>query len=83
MERAQRTHTGEFYKVADLTWTVAELNRDLQAWERVYNTVRPHQALGYRTPEQFLREFAQTGERVGVTHVLDEYTGLTSLAVQW
>ena len=46
----------------DLTWTVAELNRDLQAWEQVYNTVRPHQSLGYRTPEQFLREFARTGK---------------------
>jgi len=62
VERAQRTHTEEFYEVWDLTWTVAELNRDLQAWEQVYNTVRPHQSLGYRTPEQFLREFAQTGK---------------------
>jgi len=61
-ERAQRTHTEEFYEVWDLTWTVAELNRDLQAWEQVYNTVRPHQSLGYRTPEQFLREFARTGK---------------------
>ena len=62
VERAQRTHTEEFYEVWDLTWTVAELNRDLLAWERVYNTVRPHQALGYRTPEQFLRELAHTGK---------------------
>jgi transposase InsO family protein len=58
VERAQRTHTEEFYEVWDLDWSVAALNRQLLAWEEVYNTVRPHQALGYRTPQQFLRELA-------------------------
>jgi putative transposase len=58
VERAHRTHTEEFYEVADLCWTVAELNREALAWEHVYNTVRPHQALGYKTPKQFLEEFA-------------------------
>jgi len=27
----------------------------LRAWEEGYNTVRPHQALGYETPQAFLR----------------------------
>jgi transposase InsO family protein len=58
VERANRTHAEEFYEVADLPWTVAELNQHALAWERVYNTVRPHQALGYKTPKQFLEEFA-------------------------
>jgi transposase InsO family protein len=58
VERAQRTHTEEFYEVWDLDWTVAALNRDLRAWEEIYNTVRPHQSLGQRTPERFLRELA-------------------------
>jgi Integrase core domain len=31
------------------------LNREARAWERIYNTVRPHQALGYLTPLEFLR----------------------------
>ena len=31
-----------------------ELNRKLQAWEHIYNTLRPHQALGHLTPHQFL-----------------------------
>ena len=35
---------------SDLPDTIPELNRLLQAWERVYNTIRPHQALGYLTP---------------------------------
>jgi transposase InsO family protein len=59
VERAQRTHTEEFYEVWDLDWTVPELNRELQVWERVYNTFRPHQALGYRTPLQRVRELAR------------------------
>jgi transposase InsO family protein len=58
VERANRTHAEEFYEVADLPWTVAELNQHALAWERVYNTVRPHQALEYKTPKQFLEEFA-------------------------
>ena len=57
VERAHRTHIEEFYEVADLSWTVAELNRQALAWEQVYNTVRPHQALGYKTPQQSVEEF--------------------------
>ena len=56
VERAQRTHTEEFYEIWNLTWTVAELTPQVLAWERVYNTVRPHQALAYRTPQQFLQQ---------------------------
>ncbi|MGE5617968.1 MAG: integrase core domain-containing protein [Sphingomonadaceae bacterium] len=26
----------------------------LRRWETVYNTIRPHQALGYLTPKRFL-----------------------------
>lgn len=56
VERAQRTHTEEFYKVTPCALELPTLNRRLQAWERTYNTVRPHQALGYLTPQQFLRQ---------------------------
>jgi putative transposase len=62
VERAQRTHTEEFYEVWDLPWTVGPLNRKLRAWEQIYNTVRPHQSLGYRTPQQYLRELARAGK---------------------
>ena len=56
VERAQRTHTEEFYEVNDFSLDVATLNQELLAWERTYNTVRPHQALNYLTPQQFLRQ---------------------------
>jgi len=56
VERAQRTHTEEFYEVTDFPLQMPALNQQLLAWERVYNTVRPHQALGYLTPLQFLTQ---------------------------
>ena len=57
VERAQRTHTEEFYEVSDAELTVPALNRALQGWERTYNTVRPHQALGYQTPQEFVQQW--------------------------
>ena len=56
VERAQRTHTEEFYELYDGDLAMAPLNRALRNWETVYNTVRPHQSLGYLTPLQFLRQ---------------------------
>jgi transposase InsO family protein len=63
VERANRTHTEEFYEVADLPWSVAELNQHALVWEQVYNTLRPHQALGYKTPKQFLEELPDLSGR--------------------
>ena len=57
VERAQRTHTEEFYQVNDCSLEMAALNRELRAWEKTYNTVRPHQSLGYLTPLQFLQQW--------------------------
>lgn len=57
VERAHRTHTEEFYEVVDFPLEIPALNQALQAWEHTYNTVRPHQALGYLTPQQFLLQF--------------------------
>ena len=54
VERADRTHTEEFYEVTDAEPSVGGLRPALRAWEQTYNTVRPHQALGYLTPAEFL-----------------------------
>jgi transposase InsO family protein len=56
VERAQRTHTEEFYELHDCSWRIPKLNRDLLHWEYIYNCVRPHQALKYKTPQQFLTD---------------------------
>jgi putative transposase len=56
VERAHRTHTEEFYEVYECSWNVTELNPELRQWEYVYDCVRPHQALNYKTPLQFLKD---------------------------
>lgn len=64
VERAQRTHTEEFYEVTDCNFDITELNEALREWERVYDTVRPHQSLGYLTPQQFLQQYHHNREEV-------------------
>jgi len=64
VERAQRTHTEEFYEITPSSFQLAQLNRELRAWERTYNTIRPHQALGYRTPQEFLNHRASPSQLV-------------------
>jgi putative transposase len=54
VERANRTHTQEFYQVTACSLEMKKLNRELRQWENIYSTVRPHQSLGYLTPQQFL-----------------------------
>jgi len=55
VERANRTHKEEFYELVDLPDTITEFRTLLLAHEEVYNTVRPHQALGQITPLAWLQ----------------------------
>lgn len=59
VERAQRTHTEEFYEVTDFSLDMASLNQELLAWEHIYNTIRPHQALDYLTPRAFWQRWQE------------------------
>jgi transposase InsO family protein len=52
VERGNRTHTEEFSEWSTAKPSVAGLRPELRAWEETYNTIRPHQALGYLTPAQ-------------------------------
>jgi len=54
VERANRTHTEEFYEVTAAEPEIEAFQVELRAWETVYNTIRPHQALGYLTPAEYL-----------------------------
>lgn len=67
VERAHRTHTEEFYEVTDSNFELSQLRADLLAWEKVYNSVRPHQALGYLTPLQFLKQQGHHSEKEHVS----------------
>jgi len=52
VERANRTHTEEFYEVTTAEPELEAFQVELRAWETVYNTIRPHEALGYKTLTQ-------------------------------
>jgi putative transposase len=57
VERSHRTHHEEFYQVHADSDQPAVLNRQLRRWEQTYNCIRPHQALAYLTPLEFLRQW--------------------------
>lgn len=68
VERANRTHTEEFYELYDGDLDLPALRTALLTWEHRYNTLRPHQALGYLTPAQFLdRHFSRKEELSPIT----------------
>lgn len=54
VERAQRTHTEEFYRLYDGDLEIEPQNQSLLAWEGVYNTIRPHHFLDGLTPGEYL-----------------------------
>lgn len=54
VERANGTHASEFWELSDAEPELEPLRAALLAWETCYNTVRPHQALGYLTPAEWL-----------------------------
>jgi len=57
VERSFRTDEEEFYQVEELPADLGGLEAALLEWNRVYQEVRPHQALGYQTPEQFYQDW--------------------------
>jgi putative transposase len=69
VERANRTYKEEFYNCSNATPTVAGVRPHLRRWEDIYNTIRPHQALHYLTPAEFLADWnaAHRSEEVSRT----------------
>ncbi len=57
VERAHRTHREEYYELSDVPHSMAEHNEDLKYWQDIYNTVRPHQSLDYKTPLEILEDY--------------------------
>ena len=67
-ERAHRTHTEESYEVTHSSFDLSELRGELSQWERIYNTVRPHQALDYLTPLEFLEQWKENQRKEARCH---------------
>ncbi|MDP2727110.1 MAG: helix-turn-helix domain-containing protein [Dehalococcoidia bacterium] len=66
VERSFRTDEEEFYQVEGLPDDLDGQLSALLSWNQTYERIRPHQALGYKTPERFyqdwLREHPQRKE---------------------
>jgi putative transposase len=54
VERRNGTARREFWECYPGDLDLPTVQAALRQWERQYNTERPHQALGYRTPQQHL-----------------------------
>jgi len=57
VERSNRTHREEFYEVEDVEILLEGHNRQLEEWNKTYNYIRPHQSLGYLTPNEFYQNW--------------------------
>ncbi len=60
VESANKTHRVEFYEVEDIALSMEEHNRQLEAWDTIYNTIRPHQSLAYQTPAEYYQVWLKT-----------------------
>ena len=54
VERLNGTARREFWELYDGDLELPPLQQALRDWEHAYNHSRPHQALGYQTPAEFL-----------------------------
>jgi transposase InsO family protein len=52
-ERAQRTHSEEFYDLYLGELDLKSANEALLEWEHFYNNVRPHHSLDLKTPAEY------------------------------
>jgi len=50
----------EFYRQGNVNKDIEAMNKSLEEWEYIWNNVRPHEALGYLTPEEYLNRIQGT-----------------------
>ncbi len=63
VERSHLTDDKEFYSRQNIYPSFKEQKLALEEWERTYNFVRPHQALGYLTPMEFYQLWKENPEK--------------------
>ncbi len=80
VERANRTHTEEFWECYDGDLDLPSVRQALHAWEGLYNHFRPHQGLAGKTPAEYLAEChpEMAPKAPTVSYVVNEYTSLTT-----
>lgn len=60
VERSHGTDQREFYQRGNVCQSLPAMRRRIKWWEKIYNDVRPHEALNMLTPKEYLRKW-QTG----------------------
>ncbi len=71
VERSFLTDDLEFHQVEDLPTAIGELEQALAAWNHISEEIRPHQALGYLTPNAFYARWLTERGFPGQTQVSD------------
>lgn len=60
VERSHGSDQEEFYLRGNVHQDREAMNRKIQEWEDVWNNIRPHEALDYRTPNEYLAYLQST-----------------------
>mgnify|MGYP005661199265 CR=1 FL=1 len=78
LERSHKTDDDEFYSQTELPLDICEANALLKQWQLTYNSLRPHQALGYLTPNEKLNQYiTKTGTPQTASYVMNQNNRLT------
>lgn len=56
VERSHGSDEAEFYQLGNVWQDREKMNEEITKWQEVWNGFRPHQALDYKTPRQYLEE---------------------------
>jgi transposase InsO family protein len=59
VENSHGSDEREFYQQGNVYHDIAMMNDALRNWEHVWNYQRPHEALGYLTPDEYLTKLKQ------------------------
>lgn len=60
VERSHGSDEREFYQQGNVYQDKEIMSRKLQEWQKIWNEKRPHQALDYRTPNEYLEYLKST-----------------------
>ena len=59
VENSHGSDEREFYQQGNVHWDIETQNDALKKWEHIWNYERPHEALGYLTPDEYCNKLKQ------------------------
>jgi len=60
VENSHGSDEREFYQQGNVDKNIEAMNKSLEKWEYIWNYIRPHEALGYLTPDEYLNKIQIT-----------------------